>query len=422
MALVAVTSVTTWWLTRDPLPRTIRIVTAARGGLYYRFVVELAERLEKRTGRAVQVIETRGSVENLERLEQGEAQLAILQATSVPLDVISVLAPLWPEPQLVLVRKNAEIGVVSDLEGRQVAIGPPGSGMRESAGFLLKHYEISTERLGEDERYFGDLLQDSSLEAAVVTTGVQNPDLLELLQSDQFDLLEIDQSEAIGLSSPMFDPVSLPRGAYIGRPAIPARPLKTVATTAVLSAASECSPRLVSETLRSIYERDLRRSFPRLLSRREARDHSPVPLHPTAREFFDPYQGLSTIANLIESLSGIKELLFGLGALGYLAWDQMRRVRKREHDRFLRAQKERLDIYLIRTAEIERVAMGCSDPEQLEGYLDDITKIKLEAIDLLTGEELLGDRMFLIFLMQCSNLVRKIQGRILTRRATRMPD
>jgi TRAP transporter TAXI family solute receptor len=415
MVLVLVGSALTWWMTLDPLPRTIRIVTAARGGLYYRFATVLAERLEERTGRSVEVVETQGSVENLELLESGGAQLAILQATSVPLEEISVLAPLWSEPLQVLARRSTGITSVADLEGRRISIGREGSGMRESARFLLERYGISLPDAAESRRYFGDMLEDPSIEAAIVTTGIHNPDLLAVLRSGDFVLLEIDQADAIGMSSPMFEALTLPRGIYLGRPAIPAVPLHCVATTAVLSAADDCSPRLVKETLGALYERDLRRDFPTLLPRWEALALAPVPLHPTAQEFFDPYRGLSTIANLIESLSGIKELIFGLGALGYLAWDQIRRVRLREKERLLHLQKERLDTYLQRTIEVERASMRTQDVKQLEAYLDSVTRLKLEAIDQLTGEELLGDRMFLIFLTQCANLIRKIQGRILTR-------
>ena len=42
------------------------------------------------------------------------------------------------------------------------------------------------------------------------------------------------------------------------------------------------------------------------------------------------------------------------------------------------------------------------------------SRVALKALDELTHEDLLGDRLFLIFPTQCSNLIRKIQSKIVT--------
>jgi hypothetical protein len=49
---------------------------------------------------------------------------------------------------------------------------------------------------------------------------------------------------------------------------------------------------------------------------------------------------------------------------------------------------------------------------ELRGMLDKVTRIKLKALDELTHEALRGDRIFLIFLTQCANLINKIQAKI----------
>jgi hypothetical protein len=57
--------------------------------------------------------------------------------------------------------------------------------------------------------------------------------------------------------------------------------------------------------------------------------------------------------------------------------------------------------------------MDAEDPQELENYLDEITRIKLRALEELTHEDLRSDRTFSIFLMQCANLIRKIQSKII---------
>ena len=66
---------------------------------------------------------------------------------------------------------------------------------------------------------------------------------------------------------------------------------------------------------------------------------------------------------------------------------------------------------LDETIRIETEQMNTEDPKQLRGYLDEVTRIKLGALDELTDEDLRGDQMFTIFLTQYSNL-SKLQLKI----------
>ena len=96
----------------------------------------------------------------------------------------------------------------------------------------------------------------------------------------------------------------------------------------------------------------------------------------------------------------------------YLLWDRWRRLKEREHSRALDVMKERLDDLLADTTRIERAQMDTVDTRELKNYLDEVTRIKLTALDELTHEDLRSDRMFLIFLMQCGNVINKIQAKI----------
>ncbi len=56
--------------------------------------------------------------------------------------------------------------------------------------------------------------------------------------------------------------------------------------------------------------------------------------------------------------------------------------------------------------------MRARDTAELRQFLDQVTRIKIRAIAELTHEELLGDRMFSIFLTQCSAVSRKIEAKL----------
>jgi hypothetical protein len=78
----------------------------------------------------------------------------------------------------------------------------------------------------------------------------------------------------------------------------------------------------------------------------------------------------------------------------------------------IQREKDRLDELLIDTLRIEENQVGVSDPEKLAEMLNEVTRIKLKALRQLTHEDLRGDRVFLIFLTQCANLIGKIQAKM----------
>ena len=57
--------------------------------------------------------------------------------------------------------------------------------------------------------------------------------------------------------------------------------------------------------------------------------------------------------------------------------------------------------------------MDTTDADELQDFLDQVTEIKLEALTKFTHEELRSDQAFSIFLLQCANLISKIQMKIL---------
>ncbi len=87
-------------------------------------------------------------------------------------------------------------------------------------------------------------------------------------------------------------------------------------------------------------------------------------------------------------------------------------LKEREQQAALQADKDRLDVFLGKTIEIERKLMRVADPQTLSGYLDQVTAIKLQALDELTHESLRGDATFVIFLQQCGDVIRRIQARL----------
>ena len=415
MLIIFVTSLTAWFFGRDRLPRTIRIATGDQGGLYHKFGNDLTPFLGTKTDRPVFITSTPGSQENYTRLLKKRAELGIVQAGSVPVENLAIVTPLFPEFLFVIVRRSRKISSIRDLAGRNIALGPPGSGTRQSALHVLEHFDITSKDLGSNEHYFMDLLDDPSLDGAIVTTGIENPDLSQLMASNLFDFLPILNAAAIELEHPFLRQVEMPRGLYGETESLPPQAIPTIATTAYLVCRYDASDRLVRASLEAIHEESLRLKVPTLIPRDSATTWISTRLHPVAKDYFNPADNMGWIKNLMESINATKELLVALGTGFYLLWLRWRRLKEQEAEELLSQQKDRLNWFLQETLRIEKLQIGTTDVNKLEKYLDEVTQIKLEALGELTEEDLRGNQAFSIFLDQCTGLRNKIQLKILSR-------
>ncbi|MEO2023724.1 MAG: TAXI family TRAP transporter solute-binding subunit [Pirellulaceae bacterium] len=403
-----------WFLGRDRLPRTIRIATGNDGGLYYKLGEAISPILSQKTNRTVKVEVTAGSESNYQSLLSKEVELAIIQAGSVAVEKLAIVTPLFPDYMFFIVRRNSGIDSIVSMDGHHIALGPKGSGMRKSALQVLSHFAIKDDALENNTGYFMDLLDDPTLDGAIVTTGIENDDLKKLLDTNEFDLLPIPSAPAIAMAQPFLRSVEIPEGLYGNRQSIPPEPIPTLATTAYLVARPDASRQLVRASLEAVHEESLRLKVPTLISRADASQWVSTRLHSTAHDYFHPADNMSWIKDIMESINATKELLVALGTGFYLLWLRWRRLKAREADEFLHEQKDRLDWFLQQTLQIEKSQMTCKHVQGLQDFLDEVTAIKLQALRELTEEGLRGDQAFSIFLDQCAGLRNKIQLKILS--------
>jgi TRAP-type uncharacterized transport system substrate-binding protein len=369
---------------------------------------------------------TDGSGQNVEMLGGHEAQLGMYQGGTVALKDAAVVAPLYREVVHVLVRSQAleqekydghELTgeLLRDLlvvDGREVYAGSRNSGMRHSAREILAHYGIEVNEIPFNEK------QTALTEVVISTTGMFSKAMQKRLKNGDFRYLTLN-ADAIAQRHSHFAVHTIPKASFRderGQP-IPSQDVSTVATPAFLVARRDASPKLIAAVLDALYHGELAREHPDLIPREEARAYlHGMPVHETAREYFYPYD-YSYLTRGIESLAATKELLVALGAGLYLLWTLRSRRKERQRHDEREANRERLDRFLDRTVAIESAQIGVTDPALLAKHLEEVTRIKLEALDELTDAELRGDRVFSIFLMQCANLINRLQLKIIAHNA-----
>ncbi len=268
-------------------PSRVRIASGSLQGEYHAFAQALGERLKGNVSVPIEVLVTDGAVDNRKRLVNEDAELALLQASAVSSNDLLVVAPLYPEAVYFVVRTESDLDQLGHLAGKKIAIGAAESGMQLSARRVFDRLSINAELVDGE---FSEFAEHPQWDAAVVTSGPHNEKLRSLLRDKRFRLLSLTDDEIDELVDPVFRPTTIHAGDLTaGSPdtsEVPAKDVRTVATTTFLVVGDNASSEFVRTVLETLYsDGELEAQFG-LVSRKRAAQWPALPLHPAAHEFF----------------------------------------------------------------------------------------------------------------------------------------
>jgi TRAP transporter TAXI family solute receptor len=212
--------------------RFLSIGTGGTGGVYYPIGGALASRLSIRDSTRTYTAEvTGGSVENIQRVANGEMDLAFAIGTTVyeaynggqdfaaPVSRLRVVAPLYPNVTHVLVRDGAGIGSIAEFRGTRVSVGAPGSGTEQVARQVLEAAGLTYDDVNEQYLSFTEsaaALADGALDAAILSVGFPASAVLEATTTGRVRLLPIGAELMAEVSRryPYYIGGSIPAGSY----------------------------------------------------------------------------------------------------------------------------------------------------------------------------------------------------------------
>jgi TRAP transporter TAXI family solute receptor len=275
--------------------RTYRLVLASGGstGEYYAFSQAFAEVVARNHPTIdLEVIETNGSVENMELIKDNAAQLALVQSDTPVQPPVRAVALLFPEMFHLLARADAGIDSVADLRGKRVALMPENSGSYALFWPLAQHYGLTAETmttLPMPADQASAALATGEVDALFRVITLGNPAVAELLQTDAIRLTAIDQVDALRLSLPYLNAQIIPKGTYNGGRPIPAADLPVVAVNALLVAHEDLPAKVVNALTSTLHQHrnELVAIYPRAaMIRLDTSGDLGLPLHPGAEAFY----------------------------------------------------------------------------------------------------------------------------------------
>lgn len=245
---------------KPAVQRTIVITTGADGGIYRGFAERYAKVL-KREGITLDIRHSSGAVENFTRLknpdseyEVGFIQSGIGDASNAP--NLQTIAAVSYEPIWVFYQAAGTIDRLSQLQGKRVSIGVPGSGLLIVASDLLKQNGITEhntklQELASVQAYAA--LKSGSLDAAFFIGRPDSAMMQTLLKSD-LKLMNFVQADALVRQFPALSKVTFPRASTSLADDLPHTDVTLLAATALLVSKDTLHPALAYLLLDSANE------------------------------------------------------------------------------------------------------------------------------------------------------------------------
>ncbi|MGM7703150.1 TAXI family TRAP transporter solute-binding subunit [Pseudalkalibacillus sp. Hm43] len=282
-------------------PEEVSMLTGGTGGTYFPLGGEIAEVMSKNSEKSVSAQASGASVENIQTLQDGDADLAFTQTDIASYavegklmfedsaaDNVQAIGTLYPETIQIVVLKDSDIKSVEDLKGKKVSIGDVGSGTAENAKQILEVHGISTDDIEVQNLPFdesAELLQDGDLDAAFITSGAPTGAIegLAALKPVRIVPIEDDKAKELSEKYPYYAQDTIPSGTYQLEEEV-----NTVAVLAMLVARKDLSEDAVYNLTKAFFDNvgNIKHAKGEKISAENALNGVGIDLHPGAEKYY----------------------------------------------------------------------------------------------------------------------------------------
>lgn len=196
-----------------------------------------------------------------EAMQQGKDQFAVVRP-DVELPNNGLTVAILREEALIIVAPAArKISEVGNLKGKRVAMvdmRDPDKAllMRVLASYDLSEKEIRFSQVSANQ--IPDLAKAKQIDAIAFIAAPVSSEAGQLIRNyaraaGEINVVPIDEAEALSLRYPVFTQMTIPAGAFGGRPKVPSEELTTIGVSYRLMAGSRVDRRPVSELTANLF-------------------------------------------------------------------------------------------------------------------------------------------------------------------------
>ena len=211
----------------------ITIAAGDTSGPYYMIGSAMATAITEKTGIDATVQATGASVENIQLLTTGDAEIAFamgdstrqaLDKTAQFADVadsekVTALTALYPNYVQIVTTKKSGITSVDEMRGKRIGVGDINSGVELNARMIFEAHGMTYDDVEEDYLSYSeaiDQMKNGLVDAAFVTSGLPNASVMDLATTDDVVIVPIEGDGMKKLLElyPFFKDDKIPGGTY----------------------------------------------------------------------------------------------------------------------------------------------------------------------------------------------------------------
>ncbi len=271
----------------------VSVATAGKQGAYHAWGTLLRTKLKEEGAHDLAVLESSGSLENLELVRSGETDFGLIQGgLREDMSGLTAVASLNRQYVHLVVRDGSPIRRLGDLAGKRVWLGPEKSGFAALGKLVLDFASLEppAQIMHGDTDALAEEMVRGQVDAAFTVYGLYAPFIDDLLRQDGYRLVPIPEADAIAQHIPGVYVASIPPCAYGPNrtmPAPAAGPLRTLAVDTILIARPDVSHGAVKAVLHAIYDVEFQKVAGLSgLSEAQGRHVVDLPLHAAAEAYY----------------------------------------------------------------------------------------------------------------------------------------
>jgi uncharacterized protein len=302
IACVLVLSTAAW-----AAPKFISIATGGTGGAYFPIGAGLADIINKKlTGYNASAEVTAASKVNCINVNDGKSDLALVLGDTLsygyrgeklggfakPLTNLRVIANIYANTIQIVARKESGVVKLSDLKGKKVSVGAPGSGTEINARQIFAAAHMSYHDFGRTDYLSfsesADQMKNRAIDVTLISSGLPNPGVLDIATSQEIVVVPIEGEllKILDKETPFFVASVIPKGTYKGQD----HDVSSVGIPNFLIASAAMDEKTAYEITKAMFE-----NLPRLVQAHaaakgirldQATKGLPVPLHPGAAKYY----------------------------------------------------------------------------------------------------------------------------------------
>ena len=283
----------------------ITVATGPTSGLYYPIGGAFSNVIKNKLNYKSSAQSTGASVENINLILEGKADLAITMSDSIAQAYggfgafagkeaktnLRALMGLYPNYVQLVTTDKSGITKFEDLKGKRVGVGAPNSGVELNARMMYEAYGMTYDDSKVDYLNYGeaiDQMKNGMIDAAFVTSGIPNATIMELGTTNKIVIVPIDGEGAKGLIAkyPFFVQEVIPKDTYNTDTDI-----TTVTVRNIMIIREELPEEVVYEITKGIFENieDIKASHntaKKHLSLENSQIGVNIPFHPGAVKYY----------------------------------------------------------------------------------------------------------------------------------------